>query len=247
MEVDKLEKEDGYYAVLKFKKEGIQLEKIDESGEKSMKFVAPDDLRNIFVDNTVFDFGFLPLIGKDYIGLRRYIKEGSKEIFFIESTPRKVNTSFRDIIIENVAWPSLLMVIIADRTLEGKLLIKTTKLFALKTPCLSEKTKMYRFPFANVYTGDNRICWGDLEEDLDEIKNAGQMSGLVHSFIYSIMNDDLYSSGSGDNPDHNHEGNQASLKSFLRDCAKDSIFPYDILKDLDMSFDSLIDVCKRYN
>lgn len=247
MEVDELKEED-YYAVLKFKEEGIQLEKTDRSGEKSIKYISPDDLRNIFVDNTVFDFGFLPLIGKDYIGLRRYIKEGSREIFFIESSPCKTNVLHEDLSnpVENVPWPRLLMVFITDRGASGKLSIATTKLYVLKTPCLVGETKLYRFPFANVYEGDNKICWGDLTERLRNVETSAQMGGMVNDFIHSTMNNDLYSIEEGEN-DNNHEGDQGKLTNFLKDCAEEGEFPYSLLKDLNMNFNSLIDLCKNYN
>lgn len=59
--------------------------------------------------------------------------------------------------------------------------------FALKTPFIDLKTKLYKFPFGNVHFGGN-ICWG---EKIPEIRNLRLANGLCYLFFETEFNGDL--------------------------------------------------------
>ena len=58
---------------------------------------------------------------------------------------------------------------------------------------LTDESKLYRYPFGNVYTGDGRICWGG--NFVGDVKEPIQLERLISLFFDAATNSDLYQPG----------------------------------------------------
>ena len=80
--------------LMKITSTGIKAEFETSNGKKVFKNIGLGSLSRVLNRDTEFDTGFLPLYGSNYIGIKRYIKMGDKEIIFIEGSPSNRNVDF---------------------------------------------------------------------------------------------------------------------------------------------------------
>jgi hypothetical protein len=182
---------------LKLTETGIVVE--DKDDQKNISYQS---LLNALSDEVSLETDILPIIGTDYIALKKYVVSKNKHILFIESSPktRTVNysktTEEKDRLVYNVPFPGLLFcaVLIQETSGDFKFDKEASRMFALKTPVLNEQTIVYKYPYTNVY-GDCRICWGD---SLSFLRNnqviVSQVAGLLEVFLNAENNEDLYNS-----------------------------------------------------
>lgn len=87
-----------------------------------------------------------------------------------------------------VPFPDLVFYMKAQK---GK--ITSSKVFALESGDTSEKAKLYRYPYGNVYD-DGRICWGSNASTLPKIHCLKDFEKVVTLFFGAETNNDLYQS-----------------------------------------------------
>ena len=58
---------------------------------------------------------------------------------------------------------------------------------------ITDESKLYHFPYGNVYTSDGHICWGG--NRIPSIKEPLQLEKVIRLFFDAPMNTDLYSQG----------------------------------------------------
>lgn len=221
---------------------GIKAEFEGKNGRKVYKNIGLASMSKILNRDTEFDSGMLPLYGRNYMGIRRYIKAADREILFIEasSTLKTIKHGYdRDDLEElsNVRLPGLLMTVVL-RTEGANLRVSDTRLFSLRAPIMRDTDQICRFPLGNVYQPDGRICWGSAERDLSGIKSVNQAGGLLDSFLFSAMNDDLYGSGT--------TRTGTDVISHLRSLQDLTDYPYEELKN-EMNFKDLLSLLKSKN
>ena len=64
-----------------------------------------------------------------------------------------------------------------------------SRMFVINSNKLSAETKLYHYPFGNVY-GDGHICWGN--NVINGIKKMSDVDRIVVNFFGSETNDDLF-------------------------------------------------------
>lgn len=217
---------------------GIKAEFKNTKGSKVYKNISLASMTKVLNEDAEFDSGFLPLFGKNYMGARRFVKNPDKEILFIEACPAlrtvKYGREERDHkVFQNVAFPGLLLAALCTVERSGKLVFSTgaSRLYATAGPILRETDGLYSFPFGNVYT-DGRICWGNTDP-CKGVSNLTQVGAVLDTFLYGLMNDDLYSGSMG---------LQSTLKSL-----ENSSYPYETLKKTDLNFRDLVSLMKSKN
>jgi hypothetical protein len=159
-EVDKIDekmlKDD--LLLLRFKEGEVQANyKVGD--KKYTKYLSLDSLSTIFKNDTRYDTGMMELSGTDYCGVRRYIKQGSTEILILEASAGKRAIRFADYTVPTISgqtyFPTVLMALILRDGVHH-----TSYCWATQFPVVTEAVKLYRFPFGNVYHGNERVCWG---------------------------------------------------------------------------------------
>lgn len=216
--------------VLTVTNNGIKAEFEGSSGNKVFKNIGLNSLARVLNRDAEFDTGFLPIYGSNYIAIKRYIKMGDKEILFLEASPSNRTVNFqggREF--SAVRFPGLIMAVVCRVNANGTLTPQHTKLYATQGPILRETDQLYKFPFANVYQEDSRICWGGVQWQRG-ITNLTQAGSLLERFLSETMNRDLY------------QGNQ-SLESKLESLQNACEYPYQELRP-DFTFRELVSLTK---
>lgn len=231
--------------ILKITTSGIKAEFQGTNGRKVFKNIGLQSMSRILNKDSEFDTGFLPLYGRNYMGIKKYIKLGDKEIVFIEGSPcnrtvkyynRNIDNPNQDLL--NVRFPGLIMAVVCNVEKSGALKVVNTRLFATQGPVLRDSDQLYRFPFGNVYQPDGRICWGSASHEQQKIKNLTQAGSLLDTFLFSRMNSDLYGGSC------NKSGK--NLDSYLESLKDISDFPYgDLIPEI--SFKELTSLLKSKN
>ncbi len=219
---------------LKVTNNGIKAEFHGRRGQKIYKNIGLGSLARILNKDSEFDSGFLPVYGRHYIAIKRYVKMGDKEIIFIEASPANRDTKYSGISggeVKNVRYPGLLMSVACRVNSDGTLSPRDTRLFATCGPILRDTDQLYKFPFGNVSDSNGSICWGGIDV-FRGIKNLTQAGSLLDTFLYNRMNDDLYRNRDG----HNLRDKLASLKDAVE-------YPYDTLTK-DFVFRDLLSLLK---
>lgn len=182
---------------LKLTETGIVVE--DKEDQKNISYQS---LLNALSDEVSLETDILPIIGTDYVALKKYVVSKNKHILFIESSPktRTINYSKtaeeKDRLTFTVPFPGLLFCAVLIQESGGgfKFDKDASRMFALKTPVINEQTIVYKYPYTNVY-GDSRICWGDSLSFLRNNQvNVSQVGGLLEVFLGAENNEDLYNS-----------------------------------------------------
>lgn len=217
---------------------GIKAEFSTTKGKKIFKNIAMGSLAKALNNDAEFDTGFLSIYGRNYIGVKRLIKIGDRELIFVEASPANRDVSFGYNSDDNrqfnsVRFPGLLMGIVCDVSNSGAYHVKAMKLYATRNPLMSDQDRLYRYPFGNVYD-DAGICWGSVN-DKNKVRNVSQAASLLPAFIESQMNSDLY-------PGHRSYGSLADQLESLQDA---SDYDYDSLRSANMNFRDLVSMFKN--
>jgi hypothetical protein len=178
---------------------GARLERPDDPAY--FKNVSLKSLARAIMDDASIDTGLLPLYGNSYIGIRRYMQFKDTHLVFVEASAGKRKAKYdsgnndedpSDYIIPH---PYLLMAIKLKETGDGTFKVAITRLFAMKTPLISDDAQLYKYPYGNVYTSSSgKICWGGYQRQVDRSRysNIMQSGELVNLFLNTGYNDDLF-------------------------------------------------------
>lgn len=98
--------------------------------------------------------------------------------------------------------------------------ITSTYVYVIKDKKLTDKSKLYRYPFGNV-NQSGRVCWG--KNKLPDIRELKELEEAVMLFIQSPSNSDYYES----KVYCNHEG--LSLRQLLEMLKDEEEYPQDYL------------------
>lgn len=95
--------------------------------------------------------------------------------------------------------------------------VTVSKCYAVKEEnMLNETSRLYQYPFGNVYQGNGNICWGNIS--LPEINKLKDFDQLPEIFFSSSTNDDLWHSGfSGARTQREFLNNLKTMQSFPED------------------------------
>lgn len=184
----------------------------------NVKNVSLKSLAKAIFDDTGVDTGFMPVLGKEYSAIKRYIQTGNKHILIMESSPgfKKVkydrsildDDNFTELLDSgipyfenesyfefNIPHPYIIFCLSGKEDERGNIKYSTSKVLTSKVPVFSEDTRLYKYPFSNVYE-DYRVCWGALESNIRNrnFKNIMQFGGIVQEFFSNVYNDDLFNS-----------------------------------------------------
>ncbi|MDQ0255558.1 truncated hemoglobin YjbI [Evansella vedderi] len=110
--------------------------------------------------------------------------DGTK-ICVIEVDKQKFDVKYHNTEYENVGHPKMLF----EFHVTPQQRIRTARIYAVKDTVIKPETKIYRYPFSNVY-GDFRACWPDIYGE--PIKDIHQLTTKPFLFINSPSNDHLY-------------------------------------------------------
>jgi len=226
---------------LKITTAGIKAEFEGTNGRKIFKNIGLNSMSRILNRDSEFDTGFLPIYGRHYMAIKRYVKMGDKEILFIEASPcnRLIKWGHDNLDeITNVRFPGLLMAVTCRVNNDGTISPKDTRVFATQGPILRDTDQLYRFPFGNVYHPDGRICWGSAGREHNKIRTLTQAGSLLDTFLFAGMNNDLY----GNDTNNANMG----LEQYLRSLQDKPEFPYSDLKS-EISFKDLTSLLKSSN
>lgn len=124
-----------------------------------------------------------PLLPKNCILYQEKL-DGTK-IVVLEIEKQKFNVVYHKTPIMEVGHPKLLFVfnVLRDRIL-------SVQIVAVRDKIIRPSTKLYRYPFSNVYSNTFQACWPD--KNNIRVKEIYQLSGLPYSFISTPSNDHLY-------------------------------------------------------
>jgi hypothetical protein len=126
----------------------------------------------------------MTLGGLSYSGVREYVKVGGDEFITLEASSPKRKLTFQSIssdpITVEVSLPSIIMLVLASSTA-----IEETRVFLTKYPLVNKDSKLYHWPFGNVYDSAC-LCWGGIKEVTYENR-----FNLLNIFLESAFNSDL--------------------------------------------------------
>lgn len=123
-----------------------------------------------------------PILPKNCIAYRE-LAGNIKEII-IEVDKQRWDVTYYDNIIKSVGHPKMVFVFrLKDES------IKICSIYAVKDSIIKERTRLYRYPFTNVYE-NHKACWPGLRHH--KIKNLFQLSTLPHVFLTSPSNNHGY-------------------------------------------------------
>ena len=155
-------------------------------GKGTQRVISPQQLIDILL-NATDEEKILPRIGRIPDGFydghsdsRRgvheaimYVPAGVRPLLFGSSAAHLI-----------IPFPALVFYF---RTKMGKVTI--SRVFAAKDEKLTDNTKLYHYPFGNVYD-DGKICWGG--NVLPDIKRLSDFEKVVELFLGAGTNNDLY-------------------------------------------------------
>ena len=227
------------HLTLKLAMNGVRIESADRSISKNVSYQG---LVKSLSSQASLDTGLLPLIGDSYIAVRRYMIFKNKHFVFIEASPKKrqlvYDTSGREDNHQkfNVPFPGLLFCAVMIEDANGKLMFQkdASKMFALQSPIINEKIKVFTYPFTNVYP-DNRICWGSTLDYMSKDRykvTVQQAAGLVDIFLTGINNNDLWNARAN----HLKSGNPTQV---FKDLESKLVYPSETLLE-SMSFSGVV-------
>jgi len=208
------------YAELNLTENGVRVKFENEAGRTTYKTLGLESIARIFNKDQVFDSGFLPLYGSNYIGVKRVIRIGDKQIYLLESCPMNRDTDYKRETIKKVRYPGLIMAVICRSNVDQSVSVTDSRIFATTGPIMRESDALYDFPFGNVYSGNRgSICWGSYSNILHSADTVPKACSLLTTFLDAQMNSDLYQPFIG-----------KGLEDLLQDLSEAKNFPYDGLK-----------------
>lgn len=145
------------------------------------------------------------------------LSDGTDLIFTFHSETQ-ADVSYHKDVFENVPFPHLVFCFgIRNNRITQKYV------FAYKDRILRDSTKLYRFPYSNVYQSGS-MCYHDNEP----IHDVVQLQSFSHNWMRLGYNDHLY-----------HQGTSNKLNEPLRgvfEKSQNKLFNYDILADTSLTF-----------
>jgi hypothetical protein len=123
-----------------------------------------------------------PLLRKNIIAYMEEL-DGTK-VVLVEVDKGRFTIEYHGTTFENVGHPKLLF---AFYVLRNR--IKYVEVMAVKDLVVKPETKIYHYPFSNVYS-NFKACWPDVENM--KIERLDQLSTLPYMFIKTNNNDHLY-------------------------------------------------------
>lgn len=148
----------------------------DEKPKKVMMELLSNYQPEITISST-------PILPKGTILYQETNHSGYHIVMEVERALRDV--IFMDTPFTNVGHPKLLFFFsVKDKK------ITASKLVAVKDVNIKAKTKLYRFPFTNVYSGSQKCCWPELNKL--QISDVSQLNNLPHLFFNSPANNHLF-------------------------------------------------------
>lgn len=226
------------YMTLKLTAAGVRVESA-ETGK--MKNVSYQGLVKSLSQQATLDTGILPVIGAEYVAVRRYMILKNRHYVFIEVSPRMRKISYaadregREQKYE-IPFPGLMFAAVLREDANGRTFFSMdeSRMYALQSPVFNDNTKMYRYPFSNVYE-DAHICWGNTLESMSRNNyqmNVMQAASLIEYFLGGENNNDLY------NPRYAHRKDKNYLDN-LKDLNKKPLYPSETLQEY-MDFRSVV-------
>lgn len=170
-------------------KDAVQIETVKD-GRKTLKNTNLENVQQVLTRNVRIETPFLP----GQYGMHKYIKNNSRELYAFSTAPhiREVKFDFRGETGERenrpyiIPVPAFLWFVTVDHNAQRD----TRKyihgmVYALKNPLLSERDRLYRWPFANVST---YMCWG---RDIPPIGQPKSLQTIPDQFLSNPFNSDL--------------------------------------------------------
>jgi hypothetical protein len=114
--------------------------------------------------------------------------------------------------------------------------ISRSSVFAVKVSrarALQDDTKLYKFPYGNVWGDSGSICWGSNSGAVRH-KSLSDMEGVIATFFNAVMNNDLYKPG-GLNGGGTVTLN-CSLEELLSKMSQEDVFPDKILMEAGVTY-----------
>ncbi len=165
---------------------------VGKNGEKISKHISFDAYVNALNSFRESELTIMPRLPEKALDLRFGSKEDFVLTFFLEA--QVLDSSYLKV--ENLVklpYPNLVFFIKVNR---GRHI--DSRVFAVKE-CraqVNESTRLYNFPYGNVYHNTGKICWGSTDITHRSYKEVGEAGRILPTFFQAVMNDDLYRSGS---------------------------------------------------
>lgn len=198
----------------------VKVEILEDDGSQVEKTITVQNFREIFKEkeakkyfclNPMFDTYKPAESEKGLIcGVQR--TDSCEGLFFVPADKRYMNVAGEQ---NMMPYPGLLFRLSATN---GKLM--ESRCFAVKERQLSELTlasKLYAFPFGNVYPMDAHICWGS--NQLAGMYDYEKLRGAITTFFCSESNMDYVKTG------ESYAKKYGTYQNFLGELGKKDVFP----------------------
>lgn len=174
---------------------------IDTKFPQAVRVHCEDD-DNIAVLKNISYQDFVELLTESRMNDDKVNRIGSLPFGFIDGGYESVTSTFEAILhlpaqerpmkyfeeVYIVPFPDLVFYLKAQK---GR--VTTSKVFALASGDTSEKAKLYRYPYGNVYE-DGKICWGGNSNSIPSVHCLKDFEKVVTLFFGATTNNDLYKS-----------------------------------------------------
>lgn len=153
-----------------------------EGNTTKTKMISLEDLATAMNTDLMLDTGLMAVSGRDYCGIRQYVKKGSSELIVAEMSAGERELRFQSLGVSSkvLNCPFLIGII---KFVNGR--HYDSWMYTSKLPILNDQTMLYSFPFGNIFTPEQRICWGRLDTASLTPQN------FLVEFIQSNFNNDL--------------------------------------------------------
>lgn len=194
-DVPPIEERESFFDVLKsnkileFKIASGGVEITNKEQEKMSTRVSLETFAKSILEEAEIDTGILPILGQDYIALKRYIVKGNKHIIVTEASPRVIDINIDNNEKTEVPLPYTILFYVFKKESDRFNHI-TSKAFLSPITYANERTELYQVPFGNLYN-DSNICWGSQSNVFNRIRSVSGACGLHLTYISSPYNSDL--------------------------------------------------------
>lgn len=116
--------------------------------------------------------------------------------------------------------------------------LKKSQVFVAKTDDIKDNTKLFKYPFGNVYD-DGRICWGgNLNK---EIRTIREVEKVISTFFGSSTNDDLWKVGTKISLPTSNDS-RCLQRGLIESLVGEEIFPNEILVPTEYNVGKLLEL-----
>lgn len=112
----------------------------------------------------------------------------NRHYLFVEVAPQVRKVFYNTVCFDDVPFPRLLFGFSLMEHYE-QIRVENVYVAALEDFVLQENTRVYYYPFTNVYQS-GRVCWGNTKLPL--LNSISEIRVVIELFFNSINNDDLY-------------------------------------------------------